>query len=65
MDFEEIIKELEELSNPEDIEGMARFGINNMKRYGVRMPELRRIAKKTGKNHASGRKIMECRIWGN
>ncbi len=29
MEFEEIIKELEELSNPEDIEGMARFGINN------------------------------------
>ncbi len=29
-----------------------------MKRYGVRIPELRRIAKKTGKNHASGRKIM-------
>jgi 3-methyladenine DNA glycosylase AlkD len=60
MDFEEIIKELEELSKPEDIEGMARFGINNMKRYGVRMPELRLIAKKTGKNHALAEKLWNA-----
>lgn len=51
MKFEEIIKELESLSNPEDVEGMARFGINPEKVYGVRIPELRRIAKKAGKDH--------------
>ena len=51
MEFEEIIKELQSLSNPEDVKGMARFGINPQKVYGVRIPELRRIAKKTGKNH--------------
>ncbi len=27
LEFEEIINELEALSNPEDIEGMASFGI--------------------------------------
>jgi 3-methyladenine DNA glycosylase AlkD len=57
MGYEEIIKELKVLSNPEDVEGMARFGINHMKRYGVRMPELRRIAKNTGKNHELAEKL--------
>jgi len=60
MGFEVIIKELEELSNPEDVEGMARFGINHMKRYGVRMQELRRIAKNTGKNHELAEKLWNA-----
>lgn len=51
MEFEDIIKELESLSNPEDIAGMARFGIEANRAYGVRMPELTRIAKETGRNH--------------
>jgi 3-methyladenine DNA glycosylase AlkD len=51
MDFEDIIGELESLSNPEDIAGMARFGIKSNKAYGVRMPELTRIAREVGKNH--------------
>ena len=51
MEYEEIIRELESLSNLEYVEGMRRFGINPKKVYGVRMPDLRRIAKKSGKNH--------------
>lgn len=60
MEFEEIIKELEELSNPDDIEGMARFGISHKNTYGVRMPELRRIAKNTGKNHELAEKLWNA-----
>jgi 3-methyladenine DNA glycosylase AlkD len=59
MKFEEIIKELESLSNPEDIEGMARFGIKTKKAYGVRMPELRLMARKTGKNHELAEKLWK------
>ena len=51
MKFEQVIGELESLSNPEDVKGMARFGIKHEKTYGVRMPELRRIAKNVGKDH--------------
>lgn len=51
MELQEIIVELESLSNSENVEGMARFGINPEKAYGVRIPELRRIAKKAGKDH--------------
>jgi len=57
MKFREIIGELKSLSNPEDIEGMARFGINSKKAYGVRMPELRLMARKTGKNHELAEKL--------
>lgn len=57
MIFEEIIKELESLSSPEDVEGMARFGINPKKVYGVRIPELRRIAKKAGKDHVLAKEL--------
>jgi 3-methyladenine DNA glycosylase AlkD len=59
MEFEQIITELENLSNPEDVEGMARFGIDSSKAYGVRMPELTRIARKTGKNHGLALKLWQ------
>ena len=60
MQFEEIITELESLSNPEDVEGRARFGINHIKAYGVRMPELRRIAKAAGKDHNLAEKLWDA-----
>lgn len=57
MQFEEIIEELKSLSNPEDVEGMARFGITPKKTFAVRIPELRRIAKKAGKDHTLAEKL--------
>jgi len=59
MDFEDIIKKLESLSNPEDVEGRARFGIHSKMAYGVRMPELRRMARETGKNHELAEKLWK------
>lgn len=59
MKFEQIIAELESLSNPEDVKGMARFGIKTKKTYGVRMPELRRIAKEAGKDHELAEKLWK------
>lgn len=60
MKFEDIIKELESLSSPEDVEGMARFGITPEKTYAVRIPELRRIAKVAGKNHQLALELWEA-----
>ena len=48
---EDIVKKLEELSNPEEIEGMARFGISPKNTYGIRMPVLKSIAKECEKSH--------------
>ena len=58
--FEEIINELEALSNPEDIEGMASFGISPKRTYAVRIPELRRIANKVGKDHDLADKLWKA-----
>ncbi|MBM4240321.1 MAG: DNA alkylation repair protein [Euryarchaeota archaeon] len=60
MDYQEIIEELKSLSNPEDVEGMARFGINPKKTYAVRIPELRRIAKVSGGGHELATQLWEA-----
>lgn len=59
MEFKDIINELESLSSPEDVEGMARFGISPEKTYAVRIPELRKIAKKIGKDHEMAQKLWK------
>jgi 3-methyladenine DNA glycosylase AlkD len=59
VELDEIINELEELSNPEDIDGMARFGITPQKSNAVRIPELRKIAKKAGKDHELAKNLWE------
>ena len=48
---DELLKELRAAARPGDIEGMARFGIVGEGRLGVRIPELRRIAKTSGRDH--------------
>ncbi|MDD4625241.1 MAG: DNA alkylation repair protein [Candidatus Paceibacterota bacterium] len=47
----EIIKKLKEQSNPENVAGMARFGINSKNTLGIPVPFLRKTAKEIGKNH--------------
>lgn len=59
MELQEIIDRLESLSSPENIEGMAKFGITPEKTYAVKIPELRKIAKETGKNHRLALKLWE------
>ena len=60
MKYSEIISRLEALSSPEDIEGMARFGISPKKTYAVRIPELRMIAKEVGKDHLLANKLWDA-----
>jgi 3-methyladenine DNA glycosylase AlkD len=59
LELSEIIYKLEELSNPKDIDGMARFGITPQRTYAVRIPELRKIAKRVGKDHRLAKKLWE------
>lgn len=46
-----IINTLKFLSDKKALEGMAKFGINPKNAYGVSIPNLRKIAKDTGKDH--------------
>jgi len=56
---EEIIKELESLRNPEALKGMQKYGINTQKAYGVQIPDLRKLAKRIGKNHELSKKLWK------
>ena len=51
MDAKQIIIYLKKNSNPRDKAGMARFGIDVKYALGVKIPVLRSLAKKIGKNH--------------
>lgn len=52
MPYNEIIQKIKSLANPENVAGMARFGINPANTYGVSIPVLRKMARETGRDHA-------------
>ncbi len=52
MNIDEAVRRLEELSDPESVAGMARYGINPENTLGVSIPKLRRLAREAGKDHA-------------
>lgn len=57
-----VISELRSLSNPQAVEGMARFGINSKNTYGVSIPQLRKIAKRLGTDHQLAQALWQTRI---
>jgi 3-methyladenine DNA glycosylase AlkD len=57
---DEILARLSSLSNPDAVRGMARFGINPEKTYGVSIPVLRAMAREIGKDHA-----LALRLWSS
>lgn len=48
----EVLDRLKQKANAGNVAGMARFGIEAKDRLGVRMPELRSLAREIGKDHA-------------
>ncbi len=52
MTVEEILRQLEAWVDPQAAQGMARYGIHGHRVYGVRIPQLRRLARQIGRNHA-------------
>jgi len=62
MTLKEVITQLKKNSNPKDREGMARFGINPKYALGVRVPVLRSLAKKIGKNHKLAEDLWKTKI---
>jgi len=63
MRHQEILKKLESLRNPKNVEGMARFGIRpKTKVFGVPVPEMRRIAKIVKKDHNLALKLWDSKI---
>jgi 3-methyladenine DNA glycosylase AlkD len=50
--YEEAIRRLKALCDPKAVEGMARYGIKPDKALGISIPNLRKMAKVAGRDHA-------------
>jgi len=48
---EEILTKIKAKARPDQLPGMARYGMKTENRLGVQIPELRKLAKETGRNH--------------
>jgi len=59
---DEVLKRLESESRRDQLEGMARYGMNVEKRLGVSIPELRKMAKVIGKDHGLARGLWKTGI---
>jgi 3-methyladenine DNA glycosylase AlkD len=58
----DILCQLKAVANAANLEGMARYGMTVNKRFGVAVPEMRRIAKIAGKDHAAALALWETGI---
>lgn len=62
MNVEEIITELKKYSNSKNKEGMAKFGINSQYALGIKIPVLRRLVRKIGRNHKLAQGLWKSQI---
>ncbi|OGY23695.1 MAG: DNA alkylation repair protein [Candidatus Woykebacteria bacterium RBG_13_40_7b] len=62
MTAEEIIAKLRSQSNPKNVEGMVRFGINPENTLGIPIPVLRKTAKEIGKGHSLAQELWDSGI---
>jgi len=60
MNYNIIIKNIKLLSDPKNVEGMARYGINPEMNYGVSIRDLRLMAGDIGTNHE-----LALRLWAS
>jgi len=58
----DILQKLKSLSNPQAVEGMARYGINPHNIYGVSLPTLRALAKEIGQDHSLAQELWASGI---
>ena len=62
MKAKEVISSLRALGSPENVAGMARFGIVTKKAFGVRSADLKEIAKRARKE-AEDRHALAAELW--
>ncbi len=62
MNCEQILNELRAQGNAENLEGMARFGINPHGTLGISIPTLRQLAKRIGADHRLALELWESGV---
>jgi 3-methyladenine DNA glycosylase AlkD len=55
---EEVLEQLKARAKPDQLAGMARFGLTGQKRLGVAVPEMRKIAKEIGRDQ-----VLSLALW--
>jgi 3-methyladenine DNA glycosylase AlkD len=58
----EVVSKLKERARPDQLEGMARFGMTSEGRLGVAVPDMRKLAKEIGKDHKLALKLWKTKI---
>jgi len=58
----DVLKKLKAKARPDQLEGMAKYGMTVEKRLGVAVPEMRNIAKAIGKDHQLAMKLWKTGI---
>lgn len=59
----DIIRELKKHKNSKNVEGMKRFGINSKNMLGLTSPDIKKIAKKIGKDHSLALELWQSNIY--
>lgn len=59
---DELLTRLRTLARPDQLSGMAKFGLTGEKRLGVAVPEMRKLAKQIGKNHFLALELWQTQI---
>ncbi|MEE9163389.1 MAG: DNA alkylation repair protein [Thermoplasmata archaeon] len=62
MDRDAVMARLEALADPAGREGMVRFGIATDRALGIRVPELRRLAREIGHDHRLAQELWDTRV---
>lgn len=62
MTVDEILNRLENLGSPENVAGMARFGIVTNNAYGVPAPEVKKIAREIGRDHGLALELWKTEV---
>src|SRR5438445_8751649 len=60
MQYEEVLEKLRAAGNPEAVEGMARYGIQTERAYGISAPKLHSLAREIGRDH-----VLAEQLWAS
>ena len=60
--LDEVLVELHAQASPEQLEGMASYGMSVHQRLGIKIPQLRRLAKQLGRDHELALALWETGI---
>ncbi len=58
----EVLKKLQSKAKPDQLQGMARYGIAIKRRLGVSVPDMRKLSKELGKDHNLAVKLWKTNI---